>query len=170
MNLSALTDPLPKNYMNINCNTLTANQVIDVGQESSAFNAYQSSPTNATPSVNLPTACDTFRVASSNFNLATNVYTVPRTGKYYFSIETMVTNTVAVQDVKLSINITVNNLSIGAPPKVVQFPTVSLTLTNSVSNSAILSVNAGDQIRYSLLNTGTVACLVSNTMFYGFEL
>src|SRR5579871_6428188 len=112
MNISALTDPNPKPYLDLNChdincndiscNVLTANNIINNGAVSSSFSAYSNGNATISAGGSVTNLCNLFEISNPNFNLSTNVFTAPVTGNYLVNFAFSVTNTGTSQHINLT--------------------------------------------------------------------
>lgn len=200
MNISALTDPNPKPYLDINCNNirchiincdtlhtalLTASDVeADTGVfdqvttsflvnnsfNDSIFASFQSSSLTLNSLQQTSTACDSLRLSSPHYNLATNVFTSPIHGRYQFSFDCSAINQVAVQLVSVTMTPFIN----GIPriPRLLNISTTALSQGNSIGFSDIYSLNVGDTVSYTITNSNAAvnAITITGMTFSGYQL
>lgn len=168
MNLELLTDGVPnqKPWLNIVCNRLTANEIVQPVQPISDryFSAYQSATrtTNNAPLTNL---CNTVTLSNPNFNIVANSYTAPSDLILNVTIGTNVGGVPAGADISTSIFFRINGVN-------TTFITGSrLTIVGSYALclNGLIKLNAGDVLSYQYNNnTVTAGCTVYDTYFSGF--
>lgn len=200
MNISSLTDPNPKPYLDINCHNLrcgiincdtintavittsdieadtgvfdqvTTSSLINNNFNDSEFVAFQSSPLTLNNSTQTSSACDTSRISSAHFNLITNVYTAPRNGSYEFSLDCSAINQAAVQLVSVTMTPIINGIS--RIPRLLNFTTTALSQGNSIGFSDIYNLNTGDTVSYTIANSNAAvnSITISGTTFSGYQL
>lgn len=203
MNISVLTDPNPKNYLDINCHninnnnivcndincnnvdcndivsndinsvtgtitTLTAVTINNVGSIGSLFKSTQSGTISLTSLANTTNVCDIAEIPSSNYNLSTNVFTVPKSGRYQFIISCGVSNAAASQSVQILVIPVINgNLKI---PRGLSYPTTVLSYLNSINVAEIYNLILGNTVSYQIVNANSTAntIFLSGTEFSGY--
>ncbi len=155
-----LTNVGPKPFLNINCNNvncnvLTANQIIDLGSSSSLFNYAQSGLLVMANGASTSTACDTFLIASTDFTVSTNTYTAPLTGNYRFDLQANFVNLNNPQDVYITLGFLVNSVSSGVV-RALSYPAATPLISNSSIKSDLIHLNVGDTVNYIITNVNSV--------------
>lgn len=166
MNLSALTDPLPKPEMNVNVNILTANQIINNGFISSLFSCYQTGAVTLISGASSSTLCNTSVIASSNFNLGTNLYTAPVSGQYDFYASVTILSTIASSIVSGSLQFLVNGVGI-YPARLIAIASSAVGQGCNVDINCPLQLLSGDVVSCVATNTINGPCSFSNMIFFG---
>jgi len=157
MNLQQLESALPKPWLNIQCNRLTANEVVTpvVPAPLNVFASEQVATNvlvNGVPRSNIMT---TATIPNPNFNLATNVYTAPVDQYVSFSLSYSVQGSNLVQNVGTSVYFRVN----GNNQAVIGNVTRAFGANDgeSINLNQIIRLNAGDAVGYLLAASSTQA-------------
>ena len=168
MDLSILTSGTPetKPWLNIVCNKITANQVIQPPQPISDryFSCYQSATINLNGAPVL-VPCNTVTLPNPNFNVATNVYTAPSEQVLSVNAGCNIGGVPAGADISTSLFFRVNGVN-------TFFLTgARLTIVGSYSLclNGMIKLNAGDTLTLQINNSSlTAGCTLFNSYFSAF--
>lgn len=169
MNISALTDPNPKNYLdinchNINCNILTANSIVNNSSSASTFSVYSTGNRTISAGQSCTDLCDTFEISNSNFTMSTNTYTAAAAGDYEVNFSFSVTNAGAPpQHVSVVYTAGLSPITFSA-----DYTATIASQRNSYSLSRIVRLTAGQSIGYSITAQAGIGNLtINNILFSG---
>lgn len=167
MNLQQLESALPKPWLNIQCNRLTANEVV-VPVASKATFAYYSAVSNiALPSLaNLQTVCNQISILNANYNVATNIFTAPRAVDLLCTFAITVAST-AAQNLAYSVVFIVNGLNLAQNEYIQNLVAVPAFTQQTLTISCPVSLNVGDTVGYVFTNLGAGPFLYSTPRFSG---
>ncbi len=171
MNISALTDPNPKNYLdinchNINCNILTANSIVNNSSSSSVFSVYSTGNRTISAGQSCTDLCDTFEIANTNFDIVTNVYTAQSAGDYEVNFSFSVANAgVPPQHVSIVYTAGFSPITFSA-----DYTATIASQRNSYSMSRIVRLTVGQTIGYSITAQAGIGNLTINNILFSAKL
>ena len=155
MNLQQLESALPKPWLNIQCNRLTANEVVTpvVPAPITVFASSQNgavSNVNNAPTSNIMT---TTTISNPNFNPATNVYTASVAQYVSFSLSYVFTCSALAQNITTSVFFRLNGVlrAVGSVVRV----SASISDNYTVNLNEVIQLAAGDTVGYLITATST---------------
>ena len=157
MNLQQLESALPKPWLNIQCNRLTANEVVTpvvpapITVFASAQNGTVSIVNNA-PTSSIMTAVT---IPNPNFNLVTNVYTAPVAQYVSFSLSYVFECSNLAQNIATNIFFRVNGNARAVLGTARRTATASDSYT--INLNEVIQLAAGDTVGYLISATSTQA-------------
>lgn len=169
MNISAFTDPLPKNYLNINCHDINCNRIVansSVVANRYNFVAIQNTPVAVNAGLDTFVTCNATLFTDPAFNLATNTYTAPVSGDYLFNFSTNVETVVAVASLSILCAIIKNGVTYGKN-KFLYYTSTALSQKNSICFSELVRLNQGDTVNFRVSNIGSGNASTSETQIDG---
>lgn len=162
-----LTGSGPKPFLDINCNILTANEIIDNNAVSSLFSCYQAGFVNVLTGTSIQVAVDTPLIANTSFNVGSNLFTAPVDGDYRFDLAFNIANTVANQELATSLVLRVNGSDFPLSSSL-NFPgPASGQRINNIAFSLSLPLVAGNTVGFRLSNASASTMNVTGGKFMG---
>jgi len=167
MNLQQLESALPKPWLNIQCNSLTANQVIVPPASKTTF-AYYSANTNVplAAGANFQTGCNQISILNLNYNVATNIFTAPRAVDMICTVAVTVAAT-TLQNISYYVGFIINNTSLLQNEYQQNLVSVPAFTAQTLTISCPVSLNAGDTVGFIVVNNGAGGFLYSAPRFSG---
>lgn len=169
MNLQQLESPLPKPWLNIQCHTLTADEVITPVQPSNLklWSAHQVGALPVGPNTTVGNLCSVTDIENPNYNGVTNVYTAPIDQYVNVSFQGLVQVNPS-GNVLSSVEFFINNIPVQGTAHIVQATVANPSVFNLQSN-ALVKMTAGQTLRYEVFaqTGGPGAWSVLNSSFFG---
>lgn len=168
MDLNALNAPLPKNWLQLSCDSLTCRRlVVEPSGSSDAYSYYGGALTVVPAGTNSSGLATTHEVSSPYYMTIGNIYTAPFAMSLQVTIGVAIRTAIA-QDMRYALEISKNGVFqpwLSSGQSVYSAPAAS---SQYYTAQALVALVPGDTVSWRFTNISAGQLFVSNARFSGF--